>query len=56
MADTVTTTSDVPTQGVEPAPTSTKSVNLTSPTGTKVTASPSAAEKLLTQKGWSKAK
>ena len=47
--DKATTTDDV-TSG-DPQPTSTKSTKLTSPTGTKVTASPAAAEKLKTQ-GW----
>ena len=48
--DKVTTTADVRTV-TEPGPTSTKSVNLTSPEGTKVTASPDAAEKLKAA-GW----
>ena len=49
MADEVTTTTDV--RDAEPQPTSDKSVKLTSPTGSKVTASPAAAEKLKSQ-GW----
>lgn len=53
MADNVTTTADIKT--VDPAPTSTKSVNLTSPAGSKVTASPAAAEKLKAQ-GWKASK
>ena len=47
MADKPTTTSDV-TAG-EAQPTSEKSTKLTSPTGTKVTASADAAKKLKAQ-------
>ena len=54
MADSnVTTTTDV--RDAEPQPTSDKSVKLTSPTGTRVTASPDAAEKLKAQ-GWKSSK
>lgn len=48
MAEAVKTT-DV--RDAEPEPTSTKSVKLTSPNGSKVTASAEAAEKLKAQ-GW----
>jgi hypothetical protein len=48
--DKATTTDDLKTDA-DPEPTSTKSITLTSPSGTKVTASPDAAKKLKSQ-GW----
>lgn len=47
--DAPVTTTDI--RAVQPQPTSEKSVNLTAPNGTKVTASSAAAEKLKAQ-GW----
>lgn len=48
MADKATTTDDVTSAG-DPQPTSEKSTKLTSPTGTKVTASADAAKRLKAQ-------
>jgi hypothetical protein len=51
MATDKPTTTDTLKTDADPEPTSTKSVNLTSPDGTKVTASQDAAKKLKEQ-GW----